>query len=136
MSKIAVIYFSGTGNTEIMANKVCEGAKNAGAEVEVFKSCDFDCSTVNNYDAFAFGCPSMGAEQLEEDEFEPMWTNVKDALSGKKVVLFGSYGWGAGEWMETWAEEANVELSNTLILNGTPDSDGEAECVALGAKLV
>ena len=136
MSKVAIIYFSGTGNTEIMANNVCLGAKSVGSEVEVFKSCDFDCSTISNYDAFAFGCPSMGAEQLEDGEFEPMWLAVKDAVAGKNVVLFGSYGWGSGEWMDTWAQEANVSIDNTFICEGAPDSDGEQKCFELGAKLV
>ena len=135
MSKVAVIYFSGTGNTEIMANSVSEGAKSVGSEVEVIKSCDFDCSTVSNYDAFAFGCPSMGAEQLEEGEFEPMWESVKADLSGKMVVLFGSYGWGSGEWMETWAADAGVDMDSTFICNGTPDSEAEEKCFELGTRL-
>lgn len=99
MSKIAVVYWSGTGNTEAMANAIADGARNAGAIVEMFTADGFSASRMDNFDAIAFGCPSMGAEQLEESEFEPMFTDCQSKLSGKKIALFGSYGWGDGEWM-------------------------------------
>ena len=101
MSKIAVVYWSGTGNTEQMANAVAEGAKEAGAEVSTLTADQFSAAKVAEFDAIAFGCPAMGAETLEEDEFEPMFTGCESALSGKKLALFGSYGWGDGEWMRT-----------------------------------
>ena len=94
MSKIAVVYWSGTGNTEQMANAVAEGAKEAGAEVSTLTADQFSAAKVAEFDAIAFGCPAMGAETLEEDEFEPMFTGCESALSGKKLALFGSYGWG------------------------------------------
>ncbi len=134
MSKVAVVYWSGTGNTEEMANAVAQGATDKGAEVTVLTSADFTASDVANYDAFAFGCPSMGAEVLEECEFQPMWDDVKDSLAGKKVVLFGSYGWGDGEWMRNWEEECATE--GTFICNESPDDDAVEECKALGGKLV
>ena len=104
MSKIAVVYWSGTGNTEQMANAVAEGAKEAGAEVSTLTADQFSAAKVAEFDAIAFGCPAMGAETLEEDEFEPMFTGCESALSGKKLALFGSYGWGDGEWMRTWED--------------------------------
>ena len=99
MSKIAVVYWSGTGNTESMANKVADGAKRAGAEVSLFTASEFQANMMDQFDAIAFGCPSMGAEQLEESEFEPMFNECEAKLQGKKIALFGSYGWGDGEWL-------------------------------------
>lgn len=138
MSKVAVVYWSGTGNTEAMAGFVADGARDAGAEVEVFPVSDFDTSTLADYDAFALGCPAMGSEELESDEFQPFWDEVKGELGDKKVVLFGSYEWAEGEWMETWkedAEDAGVNVVDTQICYDAPDADGETACKALGAKL-
>ena len=139
MSKIAVVYWSGTGNTQKMAEAVAEGVKAAGSEADVIFSDSFSANDVSNYDAFAFGCPAMGAEQLEEAEFQPMWDEVKGELSGKKVALFGSYGWGDGEWMRLWEDEARDAGANLvadgLMINGAPDDDGEADCKSLGAAL-
>ena len=94
MSKVAVVYWSGTGNTEIMANKVAEGAKAGGAEVEVFEAEGFSADKMDEFDAVAFGCPSMGCEELEDTIFEPMFASCESKLQGKKIALFGSYGWG------------------------------------------
>ena len=102
MGKIAIVYWSGTGNTEAMANFVAEGA---GGQADLFTPGEFSADLISSYSALAFGCPSMGAEQLEEAEFEPMFEAVKPRLSGKTIGLFGSYGWGDGEWMRTWAED-------------------------------
>lgn len=140
MSKIAVVYWSGTGNTEQMANAVAEGAKEAGAEVSTLTADQFSAAKVAEFDAIAFGCPAMGAETLEEDEFEPMFTGCESALSGKKLALFGSYGWGDGEWMREWAERVRNDgavLVNDegLIANETPDDAALADCKDLGAKL-
>ena len=99
MSKVAVVYWSGTGNTQAMAELVAGGAAEAGAEVAVMTSAEFNAAMMDEYDAIAFGCPSMGAEQLEDDEFEPMFEECRSKISGKKIALFGSYGWGSGEWM-------------------------------------
>lgn len=133
MSKVAVVYWSGTGNTEQMAFSVVEGAKGKGAEVDLFTSAEFNSEMVANYDGIAFGCPSMGAEVLEEGEFQPMWDDVKDSLDGKKVVLFGSYGWGDGEWMRNWEEE--VKAISTFICNEEPDAEAQAACIALGEAI-
>ena len=141
MSKVAVVYWSGTGNTEEMANKVAEGAKAAGAEVEVISADDFDGTDISSFDGVAFGCPAMGDEELEDGEFEPFFSDLEGKLSGKKVALFGSYDWGDGEWMRTWcdrAKDAGAELveDEGLICNNTPDDEGLAACRDLGGKLV
>ena len=139
MSKIAVVYWSGTGNTEIMANCVADGARSAGAEVSVYKAAEFNANLMDNYDAVAFGCPSMGAEVLEETEFEPMFISCESKLKGKKIALFGSYGWGDGEWMRNWEEtctnDGAVLACESVICNETPDSDGESVCNELGKSL-
>ena len=110
MSKIAVVYWSGTGNTEAMAEEVANGAKAAGAEVESFTTDDFAADKMDDYDAVAFGCPAMGDEVLEEDEFGPLFEDCKAKLSGKKIALFGSYGWGDGEWMRNWEEDCKQQV--------------------------
>lgn len=139
MSKIAVVYWSGTGNTEQMANAVAEGAKEAGAEVSTLTADQFSAAKVAEFDAIAFGCPAMGAETLEEDEFEPMFTGCESALSGKKLALFGSYGWGDGEWMRTWEEDCGAaginRVSDSVICCEAPDDEALAACRALGRKL-
>ena len=137
MSKIAVVFWSGTGNTETMADAVVEGAEGAGAEVEKIAVADWS-GNVADYDALALGCPAMGDEQLEEDEFEPFFEGVESDLSGKKVGLFGSYDWGTGDWMETWKERTEgdgAEVVDTVIANLEPDDDSLAACKALGAAL-
>ena len=96
MSKVAVVYWSSTGNTEAMANAVADGIREKGGEAVLHTCEDFDGSKVAEYDAIAFGCPAMGDEVLEDTEFEPMFDGCKDALKGKNIALFGSYGWGRG----------------------------------------
>ena len=139
MSKVAVVFWSGTGNTEAMADAVKAGAEGAGAEVTTLGPSEFNAAAVADYDAVAFGCPAMGAEVLEEDEFEPMWQDVKGALSGKNIGLFGSYGWGDGEWMRNWeddAKEAGANLvADAVLANEAPDDDAVSACEALGAAL-
>lgn len=139
MSKVAVVYWSGSGNTEEMAKAVVEGAKEKGAEVVLVHCSDFSAADVAAYDAIAFGCPAMGAEVLEESEFQPMFDDVSSVLGGKKIALFGSYGWGSGEWMENWENDcknAGAELvCDSVICNNTPDDDGLVQCQALGATL-
>lgn len=136
--KVKIVYWSGTGNTEMMANAVCEGASGAGAEVEVIPVSGADASAVE-CDVLALGCPAMGAENLEDGEFEPWYESVKANLKGKKLALFGSYDWGDGEWMRTWQEDAEaagaVMVADGLIVNNTPDEDGLQLCRDLGAKL-
>ena len=139
MAKIAVVFWSGTGNTEQMANFVAEGAKAKGAEVETFGPDSFNASMVGQYDGIAFGCPAMGAEVLEESEFDPMFTDLEGSLAGKKIALFGSYGWGDGEWMRTWEARCNDAgaflAHDSVICNDAPDDDAAAQCKELGASL-
>ena len=137
MSKVAVIYWSGTGNTQAMAEAIAEGAKTNGAEVDLLM-----CVAVGDvavYDAVALGCPAMGAEELEDGEFEPMLSNIEPTLAGKKVALFGSYGWGDGEWMRTWegrcAEKGITLAAESLIVNEAPSDDDLANCKAWGGAL-
>lgn len=139
MSKVAVVYWSGSGNTEEMAKAVVKGAQDKGADAELIYCSDFSASKVADYDAIAFGCPAMGAEVLEESEFQPMFDEVSVALGGKKIALFGSYGWGTGEWMENWGNDckgAGASLvCDSVICNNTPDDEGLMQCEALGAAL-
>ena len=124
MSKVAIVFWSATGNTETMANCIAEGA---GAAATIVPCAEMDAAKLGEYDVVAFGCPAMGAEQLEESEFEPM-------------ALFGSYGWGDGQWMRDWCERvkedgAQLFSDEGLICNETPDDDAQAACRKLGADL-
>lgn len=136
MKKINVVYWSGTGNTEQMAKLIEEGAKQAGAEVVVSTVSNADKAALLASDVLVLGCPSMGAEVLEEDEFEPFMVEIEPELSGKKVALFGSYGWGDGEWMRDWEKrikDAGAEiLDEPVIIQETPDAEGENTCKEFG----
>ena len=139
MSKVAVVYWSSTGNTEAMANAVAEGAKEAGAQVSVFEAADFSADKVEAFDALAFGCPAMGDEVLEEDEFEPLFADCEEKLAGKAVALFGSYGWGDGQWMRDWEErcqDKGITLkTDSVICQDMPEEDGLDDCRNLGKAL-
>ena len=139
MSKVAVVYWSGSGNTEMMAGAVADGAKKKGADADLIYCTDFSVNQVADYDAIAFGCAAMGAEGLEESEFQPMFDDVTAALNGKKIALFGSYGWGSGEWMENWEQSCKdagaVLATESVMCNNTPDDEGLLNCEALGAAL-
>ena len=139
MSKIAVIYWSGTGNTQAMAEAVAEGAKGAGAQVDLYSVSETSAGAAAAYDTLALGCPAMGAEVLEESVFEPFFTELEPLLSGKKIALFGSYGWGDGQWMRDWqdrcAAAGAVLCGEGLTVNEAPDDIALAECTALGKAL-
>ena len=140
MSKLAVIYWSGTGNTEAMAQAVVEGAREAGADASLFSVDQISAADAAGYDRLALGCPAMGAEVLEEGEFEPFFEELSAGLSGKPVALFGSYGWGDGQWMRDWfdrtaAAGAVLRGGEGLICNEMPDDDGLSACRALGRAL-
>lgn len=136
MAKAAVIYWSGTGNTELMAVKIKNGMDKTSTGTEMFKAAKFDVSTVDEYDKLALGCPSMGAEELEDSEFEPMFADIENKLKGKKVALFGSYGWGDGQWMRDWQDrvlkDGALLYDDGLTINGAPDTIGEDICVEYG----
>lgn len=139
MSKVAVVFWSSTGNTEAMADAVKAGAAGKGASVDVFNASDFSADKVAQYDGIAFGCPAMGAEVLEESEFEPMFTAVEGSLNGKNIALFGSYGWGDGQWMRDWEERSRKAGANlvtdSVTANDAPDDDAIKACKSLGAAL-
>nr|WP_092070729.1 flavodoxin [Dendrosporobacter quercicolus]NSL48356.1 flavodoxin [Dendrosporobacter quercicolus DSM 1736]SDM14261.1 flavodoxin, short chain [Dendrosporobacter quercicolus] len=139
MKKVAVIYWSGTGNTEEMAKAVAEGAKNDQTEVSLLSVSEATADTVKNADAIALGCPSMGAEVLEESEMEPFVASIESLVSGKSLALFGSYGWGNGEWMQDWSarmsEHGASLVAEGLIVMNNPDDSALEECKALGRKL-
>lgn len=139
MGKIAVIYWSAGGNTEAMAKAIARGISSENVGVDVFSVSEFGSKSVNDYEKLALGCPSMGAEVLEECEFEPFLSSVEHGLAGEKVALFGSYGWGDGEWMRNWEEQciANgaVMAGEGVICNEAPDDTATEQCVALGKAL-
>ena len=140
MNKIAIVFWSGTGNTEAMANYIAEGVRAAGGEGELLGPGEFSASQFSAYSAVAFGCPAMGSEVLEEAEFEPMFSALEGSLGGKRIALFGSYGWGDGQWMRDWcarcdAAGANLLDENGLTVNEAPDAEGEEACRELGRKL-
>ena len=133
--KTAVIYWSQTGNTEAMAKAIAEGAKTEAFSVGEFTN------DISDYDALALGCPAMGAEELDDSEFEPFYTSIESKLSGKRVALFGSYGWGDGEWMRIWQDRvkgagANLINDEGLIVNETPDDEALEKCRVLGSQLI
>ena len=140
MSKIAVVYWSQTGNTEAMAAAVTEGIKEKGAEAVMLTASEFNAAMMDSYDGVAFGCPAMGAEVLEESEFQPMFDSCEPKLGGKKIALFGSYGWGDGEWMRNWEDTCTsagaVLACDSVICQEMPDDDAVAACKALGVALI
>lgn len=137
MSKIAVIFWSGTGNTEAMANAVFNGAKEVNPDAVLFNVADISAADALLYDTLVLGCPAMGAEQLEEEDFEPFFSEIEGSLSGKNVGLFGSYGWGDGEWMRSWIERiattgAKLVIDEGVMANEIPDDDALEACRELG----
>lgn len=141
MDQLAIVYWSGTGNTEAMAKAIGQGAEAAGAQAMLFTAEQFSASQAEDYGKIAFGCPSMGSEELEDTEFEPMFASLEASLAGKAVALFGSYGWGDGQWMRDWEERctalgAKVFRREGLIVNGEPGADDVNACRTFGAEFV
>lgn len=139
LGKVAVVYYSGTGNTQEMAEAVAEGAKAEGAQTDLFECSDFNEAMAVDYTGIALGCPAMGDEELEDSEFQPLYDVLKPHLQGKKVALFGSYGWGDGEWMRKWEgniKGAGIALeAESVICNESPDEDGLEQCRELGKAI-
>ena len=138
MANIPIVYWSQTGNTESMAQAIAEGARGAGAAVEIREVESADSAFALAGDRLALGCPAMGDEVLEESLFEPFFARIEGGLAGKTVALFGSYGWGDGQWMRDWQDRvrkagATVFRGEGLILNEAPDDEGLAQCRAFGA---
>ena len=138
MKKIAIIYWSGTGNTRLMAESLAKGAKLAQVTVEIFDISKNRPKTLGGYDGLLLGCPSMGAEVLEESEFEPYYEGIKQELKGKPIALFGSYGWGNGEWLQNWEDDIETVGAKLfevgLMVNETPDQEAIANCEAFGRR--
>ena len=134
MNRVAVVYWSGTGHTQAMAEAVANACGG-----KLMTAVEFSPDQAAEYDAIAFGCPAMGAEVLEEGEFEPMFSACEPKLAGRKIALFGSYGWGDGEWMRNWEETCAADgaalACESVICQETPDDDALAACRALGAAL-
>jgi len=137
---VQVVYWTGGGNTQAMAEAVAAGITDAGKEAELVEVSSASLDALQNATAFAMGCPSMGVEVLEEGEMEPFVAEVEQFVSGKTVALFGSYGWGDGQWMRDWVER--MEAAGATVLNGegvicqeAPDDDAVAECKSLGSAL-
>ena len=140
MAKIAIVYWSGTGNTQAMAEAILEGLKAGGADASLFTVGEFDKASLSSYDKIAFGCPAMGAEELEDAEVEPFVASIEGKVSGKSLLLFGSYDWGDGEWMRIWqdrmtAKGASLVTGEGVIANNAPDAEAEAKLKAAGAEL-
>ena len=132
-----VVYWSATGNTEAMANAVGEGI---GADAKVVSVSEVSVADVKGEDKLALGCPAMGDEVLEETEFEPFIEEVEQFVGGKKIVIFGSYGWGDGQWMRDWKDRmeaagAQIIGGEGLMINDAPDDAGLETCKELGANL-
>ncbi|MCY6369616.1 flavodoxin [Clostridium ganghwense] len=140
MKKVSIIYWSGTGNTEIMAKAIADGAKIDEVEVSLLSVSEASADDVKNSDVVALGCPSMGAEVLEEAEMEPFVESIESVVKGKKLALFGSYGWGDGEWMRNWVERmescgAQLIDDEGLMANYEPDEEVLGNCKELGERL-
>lgn len=140
MSKIKVIFWSQSGNTEAMANAVAEGIVEAGKEAEAVFVTEVTPDVIKDDKSFALGCPAMGAEVLEENDMEPFVSCIEGMCKGKNVALFGSYGWGDGQWMRDWVDRmaaggANVLNGEGLICQETPDDAILYECRELGKQL-
>ncbi len=138
MANVLVVYWSGTGNTEIMAEKISEGIASTGAKVDLKSVDQIQAAIVSQYDKVAFGCPSMGVEVLEEDEFEPFFEEALPLIKQKKVALFGSFGWGNGEWMEAWEERTKegqaILFDKGLMVQETPGASEETLCYEYGVS--
>ena len=139
MDKAIIVYWSSTGNTEAMANAIAEGVKAAGGTPELVFVDSVNDDELLAQPAFAIGCPAMGAEELDES-VDSFVTEIEGKVSGKNILLFGSYDWGDGEWMRLWVERmqnagANIIGGEGIIANLEPDADAKAALEAAGKQL-
>lgn len=134
-----IVYWSGTGNTEKMATLIAEGITQGGKVVEVINVSDGNENIFNDEELIILGCPSMGDEVLEEGDFEPFIESISSKISGKKVALFGSYGWGDGKWMRDWEEKmisyGCQSVVDPLTVENEPEGSSEDECIKFGKTL-
>ncbi|MCH4207415.1 MAG: flavodoxin domain-containing protein [Solobacterium sp.] len=138
MKKIAVVYFTGTGNTQELAEQVEAGAKSKGAETELLFSDELDTERIDSYDGIAFGCPASGTEQLN-GMFYGSYDHYRPYLKGKRVVLFGSWGWGGGKYMNEWKVQARgdgmILAADPVTCKKKPDEAALQACFKLGEIL-
>ncbi|NFI93382.1 flavodoxin [Clostridium botulinum] len=134
-----IIYWSGTGNTETMANLIAKGIEESEVKIELINISNANVDSLKDENIVVLGCPSMGDEELEGGEFLPLLENVQDDLKNKKVILFGSYGWGDGQWMRSWEEEMTASGVNValepLIVNYAPEGESEEQCIQYGREI-
>ena len=139
MAKVAVVVWSGSGNTEAMANAVMDGVTKGGAEGELIRVGDFSADRIADYDGILMGCPACGTEELDDGEFEPFFAEAESQLKDVKVGLFGSYGWGGGAFMETWTQRTKdagaAMVADGVTCENEPDEDALARCTDLGAAM-
>lgn len=139
MAQITIVYYSETGNTEAMASMVAKGVEAAGATAKIVSVDGFDAAKLKEEAAFALGCPAMGDEVLEEGTMEPFVEEVAKFAAGKKIGLFGSYGWGDGDWMRSWEEKCQNDgvtlAADSVICNEEPDDEAQAACIELGKAI-
>jgi flavodoxin short chain len=138
MVSVAIVYWSGHGATKAMARLIAEGVADAGGEVTLFEAASFNPAAVRGYDVVALGCPAMHVEQLEKTTFEPLMQELDSRLDGVRVALFGSFGWGQGEWMDAWKvriDADDAQLVGSLKVNGQPTGAQAERCRAFGASL-
>lgn len=133
-----IVYWSGTGNTEKMAELIAKGIIESGKDVNTINVSDVNIDELLNEDILILGCSAMGDEVLEESEFEPFIEEISTKISGKKVALFGSYGWGDGKWMRDFEERMNgygcIVVETPLIVQNEPD-EAEQDCIEFGKKI-
>ena len=132
MTNVLVVYYRSTGNTEMLAESLTEGLKEGGAEVTYKSVYDTTPEEINEFEKIAFGCSASGDEELDETEFEPYFEEALTHLSGKKVALFGCYGWGGGEFMRKWevrVKDGGAELFEEGFINLETPGDEELENV-------
>ena len=116
------------------------GIKEAEKEVEILEVSNATDKDIIDAEVVVLGCPAMGVKELEDSEVIPFIDNNVALMQGKKMALFGSYGWGTGEWMDAWKEQmaslgANL-VTEPLIVNEFTDGQDEAICNGYGKKIV
>lgn len=140
MKNVAIVFWSGTGNTENMANTIVDSINTQGGKATLFIATEFSADLIDNFDSIAFGCPAMGTEELEDSEFLPMFSECESKLNGKKIALFGSYGWGSGEWIKTWADtctsDGAILVCDSVICCGEPTSETDTQLLNMANALL
>lgn len=139
LKKAIIVYWSGTGNTEIIANKILEGLNNLKVKANIYNINDITLDEVLKYDNIILGSPAMGDEQLEEEVFEPFFEKFLEKAENKNISIFGSYGWGNMVWLDNWEKRIKDNNKNNflgkLAVFSTPTTDEEEKCIKFGEEL-